>query len=193
VGTDNRADLKPRMQADPGLIGLLGFVIATVTAQLAHLGLQDEAPVFWVGAVFGGVVQVTAGMLSYFQGDNFHFLVYNAFGWYWIVEPGFLLGQEIGFFQVAGAAKGFFALIFAVLALMFAPAGAVHNTVLPITLLAVSLGLLCQSAAGFLGVSVLVTVGSVVLIIASALALYMLVEKFYWLTLGRRIVPLGPA
>ena len=104
-----------------------------------------------------------------------------------------LLGQEIGFFQVAGAAKGFFALIFAVLALMFAPAGAVHNSVLPITLLAVSLGLLCQSAAGFLDVPALVTVGSAVLIIASALALYMLVEKFYWLTLGRRVVPLGPA
>src|SRR6478752_3408837 len=171
--------------ADPGLIGLLGFVIATVTAQLAHLGLQDEAPVFWVGAVFGGVVQVTAGMLSYFQGDNFHFLVYNTFGWYWIVEPGFLLGQEIGFFQVAGAAKGIFALIFAILALMFAPAGAVHNSVLPATLLAVSVGLLCQSAAGFLGNASLVTIGSVVLIIASAMAFYMLVEKFYWLTLRR--------
>ena len=26
----------------------------------------------------------------------------------------------------------------------------------------------------------------------SALAAYMLVEKFYWRTIGRRVVPLGP-
>ena len=109
-----------------------GFVIATMTAQLAHLGVQDESPVFWVGAVFGGVVQVTAGMLSYFVGDNFHFIVYNAFGWYWIVVPGFLLGEELGFFEVTSTARGLFSLTFAILALAFAPAGAVHNSVLPV-------------------------------------------------------------
>ena len=38
---------RPRARtADPGLIGLLGFVIATLTAQLAHLGVQDESAVF---------------------------------------------------------------------------------------------------------------------------------------------------
>lgn len=178
--------------ADPGLIGLLGFVIATLTAQLEHLGVQEVAPVFWVGAAFGGVVQVTAGMLSYFNGDNFHFIVYNAFGWYWIVVPGFLLGEEIGFFGVTGTARGVFALVFAVLALAFAPAGSVHNTVLPITLLCVALGLGLQSAAAFAGSPVLGSAGAYVLLLASALAAYMLIEKFYWLTLGRRVIPLGP-
>lgn len=180
-----------RRTADPGLIGLLGFVIATVTAQLEHLGLQDESSVFWVGAVFGGVVQVTAGMLSYFSGDDFHFLVYNTFGWYWIVVPGFLLGEELGFFEVTQTARGLFALSFAVLALAYAPAGATHNTVLPVTLLAVSGGLALQGAAvlsGFAGVGI---AGSVLLLVASALAAYMGIEKFYWLTLGRHVVPLG--
>jgi succinate-acetate transporter protein len=178
--------------ADPGLIGLLGFVIATLTAQLEHLGVQEVAPVFWVGAAFGGVVQVTAGMLSYFNGDNFHFIVYNAFGWYWIVVPGFLLGEEIGFFSVTGTARGVFALVFAVLALAFAPAGSVHNSVLPVTLLAVALGLGLQSAAAFAGSHTLGTVGAYVLLVTSTLAAYMLIEKFYWLTMGRHVVPLGP-
>ena len=178
--------------ADPGLIGLLGFVIATLTAQLEHRGIQDVGPVFWVGAAFGGVVQVTAGMLSYFKGDNFHFIVYNAFGWYWIVVPGFLLGEEVGFFQVTGIARGVFALVFAILALAFAPAGSVHNTVLPITLLCVALGLGLQSASAFAGSHTFGTVGAYVLLIASTLAAYMLIEKFYWLTMGRRVVPLGP-
>ena len=178
--------------ADPGLIGLLGFVIATMTAQLAHLGVQDESPVFWVGAVFGGVVQVTAGMLSYFVGDNFHFIVYNAFGWYWIVVPGFLLGEELGFFEVTSTARGLFSLTFAILALAFAPAGAVHNSVLPVTLLFVSAGLAAQAAGSFSGVETLGIIGSVLLIAASALAAYMLIEKFYWRTMGKRVVPLGP-
>ena len=178
--------------ADPGLIGLLGFVIATLTAQLEHLGVQSEGPVFWVGAVFGGVVQVTAGMLSYFKGDNFHFVVYNAFGWYWIVVPGFLLGQQVGFFQVTAPARGVFALVFAVLALAFAPAGAVHNSVLPVTLLCVTAGLGCQSIGAFYDSQPFVTIGAVVLLVASALAAYMLIEKFYWLTMGRHVVPLGP-
>ena len=181
-----------RSTADPGLIGLLGFVLATVTAQLEHLGFQDVSPVFWIGAAFGGVVQVTAGMLSYFNGDNFHFIVYNAFGWYWIVVPGFLLGEEIGFFEVTGQARGVFALFFALLALGFSPAGAAHNSVLPVTLLCVALGLGLQAAGAFSGVAAFGAAGAVVLLIASALAAYMLMEKFYWLTLGRHVVPLGP-
>jgi succinate-acetate transporter protein len=181
----------PFRPADPGLIGLLGFVIATLTAQLAHLGIQDESAVFWIGAAFGGIVQVTAGLLSYFVGDDFHFIVYNAFGWYWIVVPGFLLGEELGFFEVTAQARGLFALIFAILALAFAPAGAVHNAVLPVTLLCVSAGLGLQAAAAFSGAAAWGTAGSVVLLVASALALYMLAEKFYWRTMSRRVLPLG--
>jgi succinate-acetate transporter protein len=178
-------------RADPGLIGLLGFVIATVIAQLAHLGLLEESPVFWIGAVFGGVVQVIAGMLSYFTGDDFHFLVYNAFGWYWIVQPGFLLGEELGVFEVSDAARGTFAFSFAILALVFAIAGATHNTVLPVTLLCVSVGLALQGTAAFIGAVAVANVGSVLLLIASLLAAYMGVEKFYWRTMGRNVVPLG--
>lgn len=179
--------------ADPGLIGLLGFVIATLTAQLEHLGLQNESPVFWVGAVFGGVVQVTAGMLSYFAGDDFHFLVYNAFGWYWICMPGFLLGGELGFFEVEGPARGVFTLMFSLLALVFVPAGAMHNSVLPVTLLCVAAGLGLQTAGAFGAGEGFAIAGSLVLLLASALAAYMLLEKFYWRTMQRHVVPLGPA
>lgn len=182
----------PRL-ADPGLIGLLGFVIATLTAQLEHLGLQNESPVFWVGAVFGGVVQVTAGMLSYFAGDDFHFIVYNAFGWYWICMPAFLLGGELGFFEVEGPARGVFTLMFSILALVFALSAASRNTVLPVTLLAVAVGLGLQTITAFGGPAAAGAAGSVALLVASALAAYMLLEKFYTRTLGRSILPLGPA
>lgn len=178
--------------ADPGLIGLLGFVIATVTAQLEHLGIQEAGTVFWVGAVFGGVVQVIAGMLSYFAGDNFHFIVYNAFGWYWIVVPGFLLGEEFGFFEVTAPARGFFSLTFAILAFVFVWAGAVHNSVLPVTLLCVCAGLGFQASGAFTADHLLGVIGSVLLLAASALASYMLVEKFYWRTMGKHLIPLGP-
>lgn len=178
--------------ADPGLIGLLGFVLATVTAQLGHLGVQEESSTFWVGAVFGGVVQVTAGMLSYFKGDNFHFIVYNAFGFYWIVVPGFLLGEQLHLFEVNGIDRGLFALAFAILALIFMPAGATHNTVLPLTLLAVAFGLGLDAIGAFSHIAAITTAGAVTLLGASALAAYMLIEKFYWLTLGRRVLPVGP-
>lgn len=179
--------------ADPGLIGLLGFVIATFTAQLAHLGVQDEHPVFWIGAVFGGIVQVIAGMLSYFTGDDFHFLVYNAFGWYWIVVPGFLLGEELGIFEVTPAARGTFSICFAILALAFTLPGAAHNTVLPLTLLSVCAGLGLQGIAAFTSSEALATAGSILLLVASFLAAYMGVEKFYWRTLHRHLLPVGPA
>lgn len=178
--------------ADPGLIGLLGFFIATLTAQLEHLGLQNESPVFWVGAVFGGVVQVTAGMLAYFQNDDFHFIVYNAFGWYWICMPGFLLGGELGIFEVEGPARGVFTLMFSILALVFVPAAAMHNSVLPVTLLCVAAGLGLQTAAAFGAGEGFGAAGSIALLLASALAAYMLLEKFYWRTMQRHVVPLGP-
>lgn len=179
--------------ADPGLIGLLGFAIATLTAQLAHLGVHDDSSVFWVGAIFGGIVQIIAGMLSFTIGDDFHFLVYNAFGWYWLCMPGFLLGGELGFFEVAGPARGVFTLMFAVLALLFVFPGATHNSALPITLICVSGGLALQSVAAFGGATAFGAAGSVLLIVASGLATYMLVEKFIVRTMGRSVVPLGPA
>lgn len=178
--------------ADPGLIGLLGFVLATATAQFGHLGIQEESSTFWVGAVFGGVVQVIAGMLSYFKGDNFHFLVYNAFGFYWIVVPGFLLGEQLHLFEVAGTDRGLFALAFSILAFVFVAAGATHNTVLPLTLIAVGAGLGLDAASSFSGIGSYGIAGAYLLLLASALAAYMLIEKFYWLTLGRRLLPVGP-
>ncbi len=187
-----RVTAEPR-RADPGLIGLLGFVIATLTAQLAHLGVQNESAVFWVGAVFGGVVQVTAGMLSYFVGDDFHFVVYNAFGWYWICMPGFLLGGELGFFEVSGPARPLFSMMFAVLALGFMFAGATHNSALPLTLLCVAAGLALESVGYFAASPLLGVVGAWLLLGASALAFYLLIEKFAWRTMGRHVVPLGPA
>jgi len=180
-------------RADAGLIGLLGFVIATLTAQLAHLGVHDESAVFWVGAVFGGVVQVTAGMLSYFVGDDFHFIVYNAFGWYWICMPGFLLGGELGFFEVSGPARPLFSMMFAVLALGFMFAGATRNTVLPITLLLVATGLALESIGSFTGSSALGVAGAWLLIGSSATAFFLLIDTFTWRTMGRHVVPLGPA
>lgn len=181
----------PARTADPGLIGLLGFAIATFTAQLAHLGVQDESAVFWVGAIFGGIVQIVAGMLSFAIGDDFHFLVYNAFGWYWLCMPGFLLGGELGFFEVEGPARGVFTLMFAGLALLFALPGATHNTALPATLLCVSAGLALQSAAAFGAAPGFGAAGSVALILASVLATYMLAEKFIRRTMGRIALPLG--
>ena len=189
---DTQNVARPRLRtADPGLIGLLGFVIATLTAQLAHLGVQDESAVFWVGAAFGGAVQVTAGMLSYFSGDDFHFIVYNAFGWYWICMPGFLLGGQLGFFEVSGPAKPLFMLIFSLLAFAFAVAGATHNSVLPLTLLCVGVGLGLEATGAFASVPALGVAGAWFLIGASALATYMLIEKFFWRTMGRHVVPLG--
>ena len=179
--------------ADPGLIGLLGFVIGTLTAQLAHLGIQSENAVFWVGAAFGGIVQVTAGMLCYFIGDDFHFIVYNAFGWYWICMPGFMLGGELGIFEVSGPGRPIFMLIFSILGFAFAIAGSMHNSVLPRTLLCVGIGLGLEALGEFAMNHTAVSAGAWFLIAASALATYMLIEKFYWRTMGRHILPLGPA
>lgn len=106
-------------------------------------------------------------------------------------RASFLLGQELGFFEVTGPDRGLFAVVFAILAAAFAPAGAVHNSSLPITLIGVSIGLACQAVAAFARSEPFVLAGSIILIIAALLAAYMLIEKFYGLTLGRRVVPLG--
>jgi succinate-acetate transporter protein len=176
---------------DPGLIGLLGFAFATFAAQLAHLGIQEEAPVFWIGAVFGGALQITAGLMSYRQGDNFHFLVYSAFGWYWIVSPGFLFAHEVGFLDVSAQGHGIFVLAFAFVTACFVPAGATYHSVMPVTLILVSAGLALQGISELVESDAGVKAGSIVLIGAALLAGYMLIEKFYRLTLGWSL-PLGP-
>jgi succinate-acetate transporter protein len=181
----------PAGYGDPGLIGLLGFAFATFAAQLAHLGLQEEAPVFWIGAVFGGILQIAAGLMSYRQGDNFHFLVYSAFGWYWIVAPSFMFAHEVDFLDVSTQSRGILVLAFAFVAACFVPAGATYHSVLPVTLILVSAGLVLQGVSEIAESEAGVKAGSVVLIGAALLAAYMLIEKFYRLTLGWSL-PLGP-
>lgn len=105
--------------------------------------------------------------------------------------PGFLLGGELGFFEVSGPAKPLFMMIFSILAFGFAVAGSMHNTVLPVTLICVGIGLGLESAGAFGGGEGFGVVGAWFLIAASALATYMLIEKFYWRTMGRHVIPLG--
>ena len=186
------ASLGARRTADPGLIGLLGFVIATVAAQLAHLGVQDSNAVFWIGAVFGGFVQVTAGMLSYFKGDDFHFAVYNAFGFYWIVVPGFMLGEELRIFEVTDAERGIFALGFAVIALAFALPARSTTRFCPSRCCACPPAWRSRPSARSPAAHGLSITGAVGPPPGRSAGRLHADREFYWLTLGRRVVPLGP-
>ena len=107
--------------------------------------------------------------------------------------PGFLLGGELGFFEVSGFARPVFMAMFAILAFGFAVAGATHNTALPLTLIFVGVGLGLEAIGAAAGIDALGVAGAWLLIAASLLAMYMLIEKFFWRTMGRRVIPLGAA
>ncbi len=101
-----------------------------------------------------------------------------------------LMGMET---RVMTVGRGLDPRHFSLLAFGFAVAGATHNSVLPLTLLCVGVGLGLEAIGAFAGLPAFGIVGAWFLIGASALATYMLVEKFYWRTMGRHVLPLGPA
>jgi succinate-acetate transporter protein len=73
--------------ADPGPLGLgafagTTFILSMVNARL--VGAGSTAAVFGVALVYGGIVQILAGMWEFRTGNTFGAVVFTSYGAFWI-------------------------------------------------------------------------------------------------------------
>lgn len=164
--------------ANPALIGLLGFIFATTIANLHNVGLTGADATVWVGAIFGGLVQMIAGFYHFRlgPGETMSMTVFVAYGAFWIITPVFSIAAAVKLLPVESTSVGAWLLMWAALSLLFMIAALWANKTLALVLAFVWTGLL-GLAVGVLAKSDVATrVGGALLLGSAAVACWLLVS-----------------
>lgn len=100
--TDNKVyEIKESAIADPGPLGLACFALTTFCLSLVNAGLvvkEAVAVVIALALVYGGSVQVLAGMWEYKKNNVFGATAFSSYGAFWV---------SFGIFELFGAQKIF--------------------------------------------------------------------------------------
>jgi succinate-acetate transporter protein len=180
--------------ANPAPLGLAGFGLTTVLLSCINAGL---IPADGVNAVvpmafaFGGLAQLIAGVLEYFNGNTFGTVAFTSYGcfwwWYaflvWTMNAGWLKPPPGNAVALALALWGFFTL--GMWISTFRSSKAVWTVFL---LLWITFFLL---AAGDFGLAALKPVGGYVGILTGVAALYLSFAEVTNGTFGRTVIPVG--
>jgi hypothetical protein len=82
--------------ANPGALGLAAFGFSTVLLQIANLGLITNVVPLVFGFFWGGVGQVTAGIIDGKRGDTFGLTAFVSYGLFWISLSSYFFMQWNG-------------------------------------------------------------------------------------------------
>jgi succinate-acetate transporter protein len=106
--------------ADPGPLGLGAFAGTTFILSMinSHLvGPLSTPAVFGVALVYGGVVQLLAGMWEFRTGNTFGAVVFSSFGAFWI-SIYILLHSTVLVPRAAGSTVGLFLWMWTIFAIL---------------------------------------------------------------------------
>jgi succinate-acetate transporter protein len=71
--------------ANPAPLGLMGFGMTTVLLNLHNAGFfPNTSVVLAMGVFFGGLAQVTAGIMEFFKGNTFGLTAFTSYGFFWL-------------------------------------------------------------------------------------------------------------
>jgi succinate-acetate transporter protein len=84
--------------ANPAPLGLMGFGMTTIMLSLHNAGfIPLGAAILAMGIFFGGIAQLTAGLMEWKKGNTFGTTVFASFGFFWIIMVTIILAPKIGF------------------------------------------------------------------------------------------------
>jgi succinate-acetate transporter protein len=164
--------------SNPALIGLLGFIVATYTANLGTVGIIGTNEIVWVGVIVGGFAQLVGGLLFFRLNNTFPFLVFTAYGFFWITTPMLTISDKIDFFKVSATSLGYWLLLWSGITTLFLFASLFVNRTFIVVNIFTVVGLALQGIGLLAGIRGLETVGGWSLIICTTVAAYGLFAMF---------------
>jgi len=69
---------------NPGALGLAAFGLNTILLQIHNLGWIDSTMPLVYGIIWGGIVQIIAGVIDGRRGDTFGLTAFCSYGAFWI-------------------------------------------------------------------------------------------------------------
>src|SRR4030043_72172 len=69
---------------NPGALGLAAFGLNTILLQIHNLGWIDSTMPLVYGIIWGGIIQMIAGIIDGRRGDTFGLTAFCSYGAFWI-------------------------------------------------------------------------------------------------------------
>ncbi len=177
--------------ANPAPLGLCAFGTTTILLSLWNAGLIGiTSPIFAMAIFYGGLAQIIAGLMEWKKNNNFGFLTFVSFGFFWMTFAGVLMLPVLGLAKAPGPADlAAFLAVWGIVAFGLLICTLNMHRSLQVTVLAVFLTIVLLVAAE-LTESGLVKLGAGLMgILAGVLAIYIGLGQVINEVHNRKIIP----
>jgi succinate-acetate transporter protein len=160
--------------ANPAPLGLCAFGTTTILLSLWNAGIIGlSSPIFAMAIFYGGIAQIIAGLMEWKKNNNFGFLTFVSFGFFWMTFAGVLMLPVLGLAKAPqpGDLAAFLA-VWGIVALGLLVCTLKMHRSLQVTVLAVFLTIVLLIAAELTESGLVKLAAGLMGIIAGGLALY---------------------
>ena len=177
--------------ANPAPLGLCAFGTTTILLSLCNFGIIAlSSPVIAMAIFYGGIAQIIAGLMEWKKNNNFGFLTFVSFGFFWITFAGIMMLPVLGLAKAPQPVDlAAFLSVWGIIALGLLICTLKMHRSLQVTLLAVLLLIVILVAAELTGSGLIRMSGGVMGIIAGGLALYIGLGQIINEVHNRKILP----
>ncbi|MGP8203464.1 acetate uptake transporter [Methanoregula sp.] len=177
--------------ANPAPLGLCAFGTTTILLSLWNAGVIGiTSPIFAMAIFYGGLAQIIAGLMEWKKNNNFGFLTFVSFGFFWMTFAGVLMLPVLGLAKAPGPADlAAFLAVWGIVALGLLICTLNMHRSLQVTVLAVFLLIVILVAAELTGSGLIKLAGGVMGVIAGGLALYIGIGQVINEVHNRKIFP----
>ncbi|HUW65092.1 MAG TPA: acetate uptake transporter [Spirochaetia bacterium] len=183
--------------ADPGPLGLAGFATTTFALSAANAGLfmPKGAEGTWLplALIFGGSVQLLAGMWEFKKGNTFGASAFSTYGAFWIALALLAMNNAVylGKDGNVGGAIGFFLVLFTIMTLYYTIATFKLNWALVILFVLLLITFILLDI-GFLASPGMIKVGGTLGLVVALVAWYIAAAGVINFTFKKVVLPVGP-
>jgi succinate-acetate transporter protein len=177
--------------ANPAPLGLCAFGTTTILLSLCNAGIIGlSSPVVAMAIFYGGIAQIIAGLMEWKKNNNFGFLTFVSFGFFWITFAGLLMLPVLGLAKAPQPVDlAAFLSVWGIVALGLLVCTLNMHRSLQVTVLAVFLLIVLLVAAELTGSDLIRLAGGIMGIIAGGLALYIGLGQVINEVHNRKIIP----
>ena len=176
---------------NPAVAGLAGFGLTTLVLQFHNVGwMPSIGPVIWLGVVFGGMVQLIAGLQEMKTGNNFGYCAFTSYGAFWIAFALMLLGNKYDLFKAGTEDVGYFLVAWTLFTVVLWIVSLRIHGAMAFTFTTLLIGFILLDLAHF-GYPDLIVVAGYELMICAMSAWYMMARVILNEIHGKELLPAG--
>jgi len=177
--------------ANPAPLGLCAFGTTTILLSLWNAGLIGiSSPIFAMAIFYGGIAQIIAGLMEWKKNNNFGFLTFVSFGFFWMTFAGVLMLPVLGLAKAPSPVDlAAFLAVWGIVALGLLVCTLNMHRSLQLTVLAVVLTIVLLVAAELTESGLVKLAAGLMGIIAGGLALYIGLGQVINEVHNRKIIP----